>query len=210
MSIRFEDLIYGLMLPSGNDAAWCIGENMGCYLHLLQKATDEGTEKQEEIKAVLYNGGLMQQSIESIRFPLGCFLREMNKMGKLLNLQQTNYANPHGLMFKENKSCAHDVGRLCCHAIKLPLFAKVVSTKTHTAQIKNKEGYYIAKTWINTNKLLWKGWDGIKTGITDSAGPCLASALTLNENGKEGTLKKQYVVIVLNCQSMDIRWEECE
>lgn len=31
-------------------------------------------------------------------------------------------------------------------------------------------------TWKNTNKLLDKGFIGIKTGITDTAGPCLASA----------------------------------
>ena len=28
--------------------------------------------------------------------------------------------------------------------------------------------------WTNTNRLLSEGFDGIKTGITDTAGPCLA------------------------------------
>ena len=33
--------------------------------------------------------------------------------------------------------------------------------------------------WTNTNKMLNKGWEGIKTGITDAAGPCLASSIWL-------------------------------
>ena len=40
--------------------------------------------------------------------------------------------------------------------------------------------------WKNTNKLLDRGFDGAKTGTTDSAGPCLASSysktLTINKN----------------------------
>jgi len=33
----------------------------------------------------------------------------------------------------------------------------------------------VLKTWWNTNKLLGKGWEGIKTGQTSSAGSCLSS-----------------------------------
>lgn len=31
--------------------------------------------------------------------------------------------------------------------------------------------------WKNTNKLLWQGWKGGKTGFTDTAGPCLMAIL---------------------------------
>ena len=31
------------------------------------------------------------------------------------------------------------------------------------------------KRWTNTNKLLGVGWSGIKTGVTQPAGGCLAS-----------------------------------
>lgn len=38
-------------------------------------------------------------------------------------------------------------------------------------------------TWENTNKMLKKKeWFGLKTGITDQAGPCLASAVTYYDN----------------------------
>ena len=48
----------------------------------------------------------------------------------------------------------------------------------------------------NTNKLLEDGFDGIKTGITDTAGPCLAASY------------KDYIIVVLNSKSMNERWFE--
>ena len=48
----------------------------------------------------------------------------------------------------------------------------------------------------NTNKLLEDGFDGIKTGITDTAGPCLAASY------------KDFIIIVLNSKSMNERWFE--
>ncbi len=43
----------------------------------------------------------------------------------------------------------------------------------------------------NTNKLLEDGFDGIKTGITDTAGPCLAASY------------KDFIIVVLNSKSMN-------
>lgn len=54
--------------------------------------------------------------------------------------------------------------------------------------------------WINTNKLLSKGYVGIKTGITNTAGPCLAAYISKK--------KRSYLVILLNSRSMDARWVE--
>lgn len=38
------------------------------------------------------------------------------------------------------------------------------------------------KIWFNTNKLLTNGFCGIKTGITGSAGPCLANFIKLKDS----------------------------
>ena len=48
----------------------------------------------------------------------------------------------------------------------------------------------------NTNRLLEDGFDGIKTGITDTAGPCLAASY------------KDLIIVVLNSRSMNERWIE--
>ena len=44
------------------------------------------------------------------------------------------------------------------------------------------------------------GYNGLKTGITDAAGPCLAASY---EKGNA-----HYIVILLCSKSMEARWEE--
>lgn len=52
------------------------------------------------------------------------------------------------------------------------------------------------QVWKNTNKLLSKGWDGVKTGTTDTAGHCLMAA-------KDGVM-----VGVFDCESLGKRFSE--
>ena len=53
--------------------------------------------------------------------------------------------------------------------------------------------------WENTNKMLFKGFCGIKTGITSEAGPCLVSLYKKEIN----------IMIVLLCsKSVEERWSE--
>ncbi len=49
-----------------------------------------------------------------------------------------------------------------------------------------------------------KGYDGLKTGITDSAGPCLSSSYSCIRNGQNIRL----LCVLLNCKSIDHRWTE--
>jgi len=48
--------------------------------------------------------------------------------------------------------------------------------------------------------LLSKGYIGIKTGVTTTAGPCLAAYIAKK--------KRSYLVILLNSRTMDSRWVE--
>lgn len=68
-----------------------------------------------------------------------------------------------------------------------------------TRECKSQKFDHVYK-WENTNQLLKEGFDGIKTGITPSAGPCLAASIQ----------KDNYnvVVIVLSCCSPESRWLE--
>ncbi len=56
--------------------------------------------------------------------------------------------------------------------------------------------------------MLKKGWGGIKTGITDTAGPCLSTNIKIKN--KDTGEKRYFVIVVLNCKSSDHRWEEVE
>ena len=58
-------------------------------------------------------------------------------------------------------------------------------------------------TWFNSNKLLSvKGFKGVKTGITQTAGPCLC---ILYEND---TYKHKLITVVLGCKNVDYRWRD--
>lgn len=50
--------------------------------------------------------------------------------------------------------------------------------------------------------MLGEGWSGIKTGVTPNAGPCLAASLSKVLEGK----KCEFLVILLNSESMEARW----
>jgi D-alanyl-D-alanine carboxypeptidase (penicillin-binding protein 5/6) len=49
------------------------------------------------------------------------FLAEMNKLLKVLNINGTHFANPHGLSNKANYSTAEDVGKIAFFAMKEPI-----------------------------------------------------------------------------------------
>ena len=60
-------------------------------------------------------------------------------------------------------------------------------------------------TWFNSNKLLGvKGFKGVKTGITQTAGPCLC---ILYENDQ---YNHKLITVVLGCKNVDYRWRDAK
>jgi len=178
--IRVMDLFYGLMLPSGNDAALTLAYGFGKIL--LEK------------KNKPLQGGLPYYLAE--------FIKEMNKLASSLGLKSSKFNNPHGLSNKKNMSTVNDLGRIAFTALKYPLIQKIVSTQRYTAMVNTKENSQRELTWKNTNKLLERGYSGMKTGVTPNAGPCLSSML--RRNGES------VIITLLNSKTMDHRWGETE
>jgi serine-type D-Ala-D-Ala carboxypeptidase (penicillin-binding protein 5/6) len=128
------------------------------------------------------------------------FIQEMNRYGRALGLESTNFANPHGLSHKNNKSTAADIGKLSCIAMQDPIVRDIVNKSTY--ECKGKDIYDEPREylWTNTNKLLGKGFNGLKTGVTPAAGPCLAASFEKDS--------LHLIVIVMNTKTMDNRWVE--
>lgn len=116
------------------------------------------------------------------RTPIGLFIYHMNILSKALSMSNTRFANTHGLINKKNYSCSSDLIKLCVYAMQRNDFRGVVSRKEYVCTVENKK--YANKrilTWANTNKLLkLEMFCGIKTGMTPSAGPCLASCFQVS------------------------------
>lgn len=128
------------------------------------------------------------------------FLAEMNRNCCRLNLRSSFFDSPHGLMNHLNRSTAFDIAKLSSICMGDPRFVTIVSTSKYVVP-KNKSGNTRTYTWENTHKLVGSpGVTGIKTGITNSAGPCLCTAITLES--------KKMIIVLLNSKTMDSRW--CE
>ena len=142
------ELLYGLMLPSGNDASVALAEHFGARMESAGGSSSDD--------------------------PLARFVAEMNRQAEKLGMRQTHYANPHGLTAADHRSTAADQLTLAFHVLANPLLAKIVSTRQHGARASGPGGYQRNVLWKNTNRLLAiDGYDGVKTGTTDAAGACL-------------------------------------
>ncbi len=150
--IPVRELLYGLLLPSGNDAAVAFAEHFGGWLEPSVK-----DEKNEQ--------------------PLDRFVAEMNRVAEELGLHETHFANPNGLPAPRHHSSARDLCRLAAHAMRQPVFAAVVGTRRHGCAVVAPDGNRRNVAWTNTNHLLEiEGYDGIKTGTTRAAGTCLVAS----------------------------------
>lgn len=104
------------------------------------------------------------------------FVSWMNDLAASWGLEDTHFANPHGLDDENGYSTAYDVAIMASYAMNDLVFADIV-------------GYseaYVAGHWVeSTNELLttYPGTVGIKTGTTDRAGECLV-AMTDRPSGK--------------------------
>lgn len=129
--LTIQDLLYGLMLHSGNDAA---------------------------VALAIYCGGTVEG-----------FVSLMNDKAHKLGLANTHFENPNGLDSPGHYSTARDMATLTAYAMKNPIFAQTVSTKTITVG---------KRPLRNHNKLLWslEGAEGVKTGFTKAAGRILVSS----------------------------------
>lgn len=165
--LKVWDLLHALMLPSGNDAALVLAENIGKTLDPVN--------------------------------PISMFVQKMNSLAKNLKMDSTTFSNPHGLSNTINLSSAKNLSSLVNYALSNLVFRKIVAKKEYSCNILGIGGYRKV-TWENTNKLLYNGFCGVKTGFTPNAGPCLACCL---ERGG-----RRVVLILLSSKTMNSRWTE--
>lgn len=128
------------------------------------------------------------------------FLEEMNKQAEILGLKSTVYDSPHGLSNFNNKSTALDVAKLSTECMKLKVFREVCGTKFYQVK-KGTNGNKKTYKWTNTHLMLGqRGINGIKTGITPAAGPCLCTSISM-----DGI---DLIIVIICTKTMDIRWPE--
>lgn len=141
-TLALRELLEGLLLRSGNDAAVAIAEH-------IAGSTEE-------------------------------FARLMNAKAAAIGAHDSNFINPNGLSAIGHYSSAHDLAVIARYALANPVFAGIVRTRETSIDWLDRKGREQEKPIRNTNRLLWifADADGVKTGTTNEAGPCLVASAT--------------------------------
>lgn len=151
--MKLSTLIMGLMLPSGNDAAYTIALSVG------RKIANNPSLKREEA--------------------INIFIDKMNERAREIGAKDSNFVNPHGIHNNEHYTTPYDLALITREAFKYDFFKQAVKTQEYEVLNTDSQGHI----WENTNKLLDKGSNsyykyatGVKTGHTTPAGYCLVSS----------------------------------
>lgn len=156
--LTVKQLIYAMILPSGNDAAYTLAVAAG--------RAYKNDEKLSAEKAIAVFSDLM------------------NDAAKELGAEKSHFVNPDGFHNEDQYSTALDLLKIANYAKDIPLVAEVCGTYQTTQTLKSGE----TVMWVNSNKLLNGGEycyseyaDGMKTGFTDEAGSCVIASYTKNK-----------------------------
>lgn len=180
------DLYHGIGID-GSTAGIVLGEEMSVYdllICTLVKSANEACN----VLAIAVAGDVDE------------FVVMMNQRARELGLENTNFANTHGYHDDNHYTTAWDIYLMCATAMEYPLFQELVSTRSYTVPATNMSE---ERTFYNTNALLstfyltgyfYEYATGIKTGSTNEAGLCLASAAT-----KDG---KNLIAVVLGAETV--------
>ena len=162
-SYTVRELLYAMMLPSGNDAAVTLARHFGPLVSNHDPA------------AALADGELLDEdALEQASIEL--FVGEMNRTAATLGCADTFFKSAHGMADDDNLSCVSDIITFSLAAMRHPLFAKVVRTIKFKCEAHKGLGREKAKLWTNTNVLLRSAlsvrYDGVKTGWVPRAHGC--------------------------------------
>lgn len=145
--ITLSNLLYGLLVHSGNDAALALADNY---------CAPSGARG--EVGSCGYD----------------TFVKAMNQKARALHLDHTTFKNPSGVEQYGHLTTARDLAILASYAMQNSIISDMVQTRDITVTDVTGEHIHHLET---TNELLGElpGLKGLKTGWTLNAGECLVS-----------------------------------
>lgn len=148
--LTIESLLYGLMLPSGNDSSVTLAEGIG---RIILKNRKRPTKLTPYKLFVGHMNMLYQEVIKESNLPNETVFDSEDEE------PCHRFQNPSGLSYSKNTTKPEQIMLLAAVAHRNPIFREIVSTKEYTVSIRNERyGLDRRLSWRNTNKLLAKGW----------------------------------------------------
>lgn len=158
--LKLYDLITGMLMVSGNDAAYT---GAACTAKTIS-----GDSTMSDTQAINYFCGLM------------------NDFAQKLGMSNSRFTTPDGCDEPEQYTTARDLTLLAEYSMSVPEIREIAATYQKYVVFESGENI----TWTNTNKLLdtesefyCENAIGLKTGTTANAGCCLIAAFL--SGGKE-------------------------
>lgn len=152
-----HDLLTGMLLSSGNDAAYTIAVNTA--------RIESGKSEMTDYEAVEY------------------FCRLMNEYANELEMTNSYFATPDGWDHHQQLTTVYDLLKLTMHSMKYKEIREIVSLAEKNVTAITGEVF----NWKNSNRLLHESDAyycpyavGTKTGSTLNAGNCLISQFRVN------------------------------
>ena len=178
--MSFGDALKAVLTASGNDAASAVAQAAGAAI-LGGRGQDGGAAARE-----------------------AAFVEAMNAKAAELGLENSFFANPHGLDFdafaQGQYSCAADVATMLRAAMQIDLVRANIGFSQADITVQ-RDGAPVTLALENTDALLgsYPGACAAKTGYTLAAGPCAASAVNRGDGHK-------YYAVVLGSSSKPQRF----
>ncbi len=158
-SFRLADLLYALLLPSGNDAAYTIAVNTARYLYGESLSDQEATE---------------------------LFMDLCNQKLLEIGAYNTHFACPDGYHQEGHYTTAYDMMLVSLYATSFEEICNVCKTYKYYCKSVEGESYGWKNTnsMLNESGAYYCEFvTGLKTGTTDEAGRCLAT--TAEKDGEK-------------------------
>ncbi len=158
--LTVKQLLYAMLLPSGNDAARVLATHVG---YIISQNSDLSSSAAMEV-----------------------FISEMNRQAEIVGMTGSHFVNPDGYHNSNHYTCMSDMMLLAKLCLDSSPISQVCATTKYTANYSGTSGGK-ARTWTNTNNILLsnnscyiKEAVGLKTGYTSRAGRCLLSAVCID------------------------------
>jgi len=160
-TIRAHNLIRLLMIPSGNEIAMTIAQNV----------------------AQIYTGRSILPWLEAEAYFAGL----MNERARELGAVNSNFVNPHGFHHPDHYTTPHDLALIARAALDVPLLNQIMreSTFVGNGATQNRDPVWTTRNYnvvthnqllIETSPFFYPYATGMKTGFHDQAGHCLAAS----------------------------------
>lgn len=177
-SLAVAECLYGLLLPSGNDAGTALAEHFNARLAPPENPPADFKPDSRSN-----------------------FIAEMNRTAAKYGLKSATYhsAFGDGAGEKQTTISPHDLFTLATLAMRHPVFRQYVGAVEHECELKTPGGGARKRKWTNTNQMLkFEGFDGVKTGTSTAAGNCLVASGHRAED--------HLIIVVLGSSSADGRY----